>query len=162
MHYPSPSPAKAGPGAGKASGHLSTTPPRTMKNRRSAHATTSPSSWEDRPTSVVEEGSRRSSSPRTPPSPPTRSSSLGAVDVTRASHVQAIHDFDPSIMPSSSQLTHNMYLSFRAAEVIRVHGRDASGWWDGEIAGEEPLRRGWFPSNYVREVDWTDVSVRRR
>lgn len=67
----------------------------------------------------------------------------------------AIHEFDPSIMPSGSTLGHNMYLSFQAGEVIRVHGRDSSGWWDGEIG----LRRGWFPSNYVREFEWDEVSV---
>jgi hypothetical protein len=61
-------------------------------------------------------------------------------------------------MPKGT-LTHNMYLSFRGGEVIRVHGRDPSGWWDGEISNTnaEQTRRGWFPSNYVREVDFDEV-----
>lgn len=64
-------------------------------------------------------------------------------------------------MPTNQSLTHNMYLSFRAGEVIRVHGRDPSGWWDGEVTSQDDdrrIRRGWFPSNYVREVEWEEVS----
>lgn len=62
-------------------------------------------------------------------------------------------------MPSSSALAHNMYLSFNQGEVIRVHGRDRSGWWDGEIPERDGVhsRRGWFPSNYVRELDREEV-----
>ncbi|KAL1410412.1 Ras guanine nucleotide exchange factor bud5 [Vanrija albida] len=107
--------------------------------------------------------SRRPSTPRTPPSPPARTSSLRP-----SSHVQAIHDFDPSIMPTNQSLTHNMYLSFRAGEIIRVHGRDPSGWWDGEVMSPRPedddrrIRRGWFPSNYVREVDVDEQPYPRR
>lgn len=67
-------------------------------------------------------------------------------------------------MPAGASLAHNMYLSFKAGEVIRVHGRDPSGWWDGEVAFEEDgvrkSRRGWFPSNYVRELEWDEVSDR--
>ncbi|WWC58456.1 uncharacterized protein I303_100997 [Kwoniella dejecticola CBS 10117] len=72
-------------------------------------------------------------------------------------HVQAIHDFDPSLLASTSASNSNMYLSFKSGEIIRVHVRDATGWWDGEIS----LRRGWFPSNYVREMGW-DGSFHRR
>jgi len=62
----------------------------------------------------------------------------------------------------------NMYLAFYAGEILRVHVRDATGWWDGEIASvndtgdPEPRkgpRRGWFPSNYVREMGWVWVSL---
>jgi len=102
---------------------------------------------------------RRPSTPGTPSSPPTRTSSLVAgVGVARANYVQAIHDFDPSIMPTGA-LTHNMYLSFKGGEVIRVHGRDPSGWWDGEVSRSGQTHRGWFPSNYVREVDWDEVGT---
>ncbi|WWD09507.1 hypothetical protein V865_007631 [Kwoniella europaea PYCC6329] len=88
-------------------------------------------------------------------------------------HVQAIHDFDPSLLASTSSSNVNMYLSFKAGEIIRVHVRDATGWWDGEISGSarwanegedntmKGLRRGWFPSNYVREMGW-DGSFHRR
>lgn len=54
----------------------------------------------------------------------------------------------------------NMYLKFKAGEVIRVWSKDEKGWWDGEItaAGAEDEgrggpRRGWFPSNYVKEIE---------
>jgi son of sevenless-like protein len=52
--------------------------------------------------------------------------------------VLAMHDYTP-------QSGNATCLSFRAGQVIHVHNRDSSGWWDGEIEG----RRGWFPSNYV-------------
>lgn len=96
-------------------------------------------------------------------------------------HVQAIHDFNPESLPSTSAAAANgqnanMYLSFKAGEIIRVHVRDQTGWWDGEIAvsgetgsqmsikdvesaGTRGPRRGWFPSNYVREMGWNGVSV---
>ena len=65
-----------------------------------------------------------------------------------------------------------MYLTFKAGEIIHVHVRDGTGWWDGEIrmavekgADKEKEtevrggpRRGWFPSNYVREMGWDGVS----
>ena len=85
-------------------------------------------------------------------------------------HVQAIHDFDPSLLASTSTAStnQNMYLTFKAGEIIRVHVRDPTGWWDGEISvglpeKEKPSdrsgpRRGWFPSNYVREMGWDGVS----
>ena|SRR5258707_6511967 len=53
-------------------------------------------------------------------------------------YVLAMHDFVPAA-------TNVQCLSFRAGQVIRVHNRDPTGWWDGELEG----RRGWFPSNYV-------------
>ncbi|KAF8324843.1 uncharacterized protein EI90DRAFT_3074093 [Cantharellus anzutake] len=52
--------------------------------------------------------------------------------------VLAMHDFVP--VAANVQC-----LSFRAGQVVRVHNRDPTGWWDGELEG----RRGWFPSNYV-------------
>lgn len=52
--------------------------------------------------------------------------------------VLAMHDY----APQSGNAT---CLSFRAGQIIQVHNRDSSGWWDGELEG----RRGWFPSNYV-------------
>jgi hypothetical protein len=70
---------------------------------------------------------------------------------------------------TSAAANPNMYLSFKNGEVIRVHARDATGWWDGEIAtsangdgpgseGRAGPRRGWFPSNYVREMGQDGVS----
>jgi son of sevenless len=40
-------------------------------------------------------------------------------------------------------------LSFQAGTLIRVLTQLQSGWWDGCIDGE----RGWFPCNFVTEVD---------
>ena len=85
-------------------------------------------------------------------------------------HVQAIHDFAPSLLASTAATANpGMYLSFKSGEVIRVHVRNVSGWWDGEIAASEVgasteregPRRGWFPSNYVREISH-DGSLHRR
>ena len=53
-------------------------------------------------------------------------------------YVLAMHDYTP-------QSGNATCLAFRAGQVIQVHNRDTSGWWDGELEG----RRGWFPSNYV-------------
>lgn len=84
-------------------------------------------------------------------------------------HVQAIHDFSPASLTSASAAANpGMYLSFKNGEVIRVHARDPTGWWDGEIAtkinddvaseNRTGPRRGWFPSNYVREMGHDGVS----
>jgi son of sevenless-like protein len=54
--------------------------------------------------------------------------------------VRARFDFDASD-PSA--------LSFRAGDLIEVITMLESGWWDGML-GET---RGWFPSNFVEEVD---------
>lgn len=89
-----------------------------------------------------------------------------------ATHVQAIHAFDPAAVPSTSAAAaSNMYLCFKAGEIIKVWSRDEKGWWDGEVTrGEEDAgkgpRRGWFPSNYVRpievEVSPSDSTFERR
>lgn len=39
-------------------------------------------------------------------------------------------------------------LSFKQGDIIQVVSRLDSGWWDGICKGE----RGWFPSNFVREI----------
>jgi son of sevenless-like protein len=54
--------------------------------------------------------------------------------------VRAQFDFDASD-PSA--------LSFKAGDIIEVYTMLESGWWDGMLDG----RRGWFPSNFVEEMD---------
>jgi hypothetical protein len=79
---------------------------------------------------------------------------------------QALHDFDPALLPLHSAGTNinlSMYLPLRAGEVVRVFVKDVKGWWDGEAmvegAGDKARkRRGWFPSNYVRELGSREVS----
>jgi len=56
------------------------------------------------------------------------------------SHVEAKFDFEAQ---DESQL------SFRQGDIIQVISRLSSGWWDGFCNG----KRGWFPSNYVQDVD---------
>jgi hypothetical protein len=75
-------------------------------------------------------------------------------------YVQAIHAFDPANLASTSAAAaSNMYLCFKAGEVIRVWSTDEKGWWDGEVTrdlgdkGEKGPRRGWFPSNYVKPYE---------
>ncbi|KAJ3005153.1 hypothetical protein HKX48_000842 [Thoreauomyces humboldtii] len=53
--------------------------------------------------------------------------------------VQALHDY------TSVEST---CLSFRKGDVLNVHIRDKSGWWDGTLGA----KRGWFPSNYVESI----------
>ncbi|OXG72976.1 cell division control protein 25 [Cryptococcus neoformans var. grubii Br795] len=46
-------------------------------------------------------------------------------------------------------------LSFNEGDIIHVFSRLESGWWDGMLDG----RRGWFPSNYVEEVNENEVTL---
>ncbi|KAF8903143.1 ras guanine nucleotide exchange factor domain-containing protein [Gymnopilus junonius] len=62
-------------------------------------------------------------------------------------YVLALHDYVPP--PQNTTC-----LSFRAGQVIHVLSRDQSGWWDGELEG----RRGWFPSNYVSNMEITSLT----
>jgi len=103
-----------------------------------------------------------------PSSSPLYTQPMPAVTPQRIpTHAQAIHDFDPSLLASTSTASSspNMYLNFKAGEIIRVHVRDGTGWWDGEISSvveaekRDGPRRGWFPSNYVREMGWDGVSL---
>jgi hypothetical protein len=57
-----------------------------------------------------------------------------------SSHVEAKFDFEAQ---DESQL------SFKQGDIIQVISRLSSGWWDGICNG----KRGWFPSNYVQDVD---------
>jgi len=50
--------------------------------------------------------------------------------------VKAKYDYVPD---------HPSGLPFYAGQLIQVHYKDPSGWWDGEVANV----RGWFPSNYL-------------
>lgn len=53
-------------------------------------------------------------------------------------------------------------ISFEVGDVIKSIRRDWTGWWEGEVNG----KRGYFPVNYVREVqieedkteDWEEFS----
>ncbi|KAI8802580.1 ras guanine nucleotide exchange factor domain-containing protein [Cladochytrium replicatum] len=53
--------------------------------------------------------------------------------------VEALHDY---AAPDSSML------SFRKRDILFVHAKDKSGWWDGSCGS----KKGWFPSNYVRSI----------
>lgn len=59
--------------------------------------------------------------------------------------VRALYDYH------SSDSTN---LSFQAGTLIRVLTQLQSGWWDGCIDGE----RGWFPCNFVTEVDGDELA----
>ncbi|CAG8444390.1 17445_t:CDS:10 [Acaulospora morrowiae] len=54
--------------------------------------------------------------------------------------VRALYDFHSTDVSS---------LSFRRDDIIQVLTRLESGWWDGLCNGE----RGWFPSNYVTDLE---------
>lgn len=76
-------------------------------------------------------------SPTTTPLRPLHESLLGPSDIC---FVRAMYPFS-SEEPSS--------LAFVPGDLIRVLTKLDSGWWDGLLHG----RRGWFPSNYVEEVE---------
>jgi hypothetical protein len=59
--------------------------------------------------------------------------------------VRALYDYHS---PDTSNL------SFQAGTLIRVITQLPTGWWDGCIDGE----RGWFPRNFVTEVDIDDLA----
>jgi son of sevenless-like protein len=65
--------------------------------------------------------------------------------------VVALYDFTPAATSTKSYLC----LAFEAGDRIRVHSKDASGWWDGEllIGDSVAVKRGWFPSNFVKDYD---------
>ena len=68
------------------------------------------------------------------------SSSEDETDGPRSFFVQAQYAFSS---------TDNSSLSFAKDDVIEVLTQLPSGWWDGLLG----LRRGWFPSNYVRRIE---------
>jgi hypothetical protein len=68
------------------------------------------------------------------------SSSEDEADGPRSFFVQAQYAFNS---------TDNSSLSFAKDDVIEVLTQLPSGWWDGLLG----LRRGWFPSNYVRRIE---------
>ncbi|SCZ94149.1 BZ3501_MvSof-1269-A2-R1_Chr1-3g01217 [Microbotryum saponariae] len=76
--------------------------------------------------SAMEQATARAGSPST------------VASSSHAEYCRALHDFSPQ-QPSTC-------LAFSKGEVIRIFGKDQSGWWDGELRGT----RGWFPSNYVQ------------
>ncbi|KNC96346.1 uncharacterized protein SPPG_08247 [Spizellomyces punctatus DAOM BR117] len=53
--------------------------------------------------------------------------------------VQALHEYKSSV-PTC--------LSFRKGDILYVHIKDKTGWWDGTLGS----KRGWFPSNYVESI----------
>lgn len=71
--------------------------------------------------------------------------------------VIALYDFTPAPTGTKSYLC----LSFEAGDRIRVHSKDTSGWWDGEllVGDSVAVRRGWFPSNFVKEYEAGEVTV---
>ncbi|XP_005990397.1 rho guanine nucleotide exchange factor 6 isoform X3 [Latimeria chalumnae] len=46
-------------------------------------------------------------------------------------------------------------LSFSKGDIIYVSRVEEGGWWEGTLNG----KKGWFPSNYVREVKSSDKSI---
>jgi len=57
-----------------------------------------------------------------------------------SSHCEAKFDFEAQ---------DDTQLSLKQGDIIQVISRLSSGWWDGICNG----KRGWFPSNYVQDID---------
>lgn len=64
----------------------------------------------------------------------SRNASVGSAPLYE--FVKAKYDYIPD---------HPSGLPFYAGQLIQVHYKDQSGWWDGEVSNI----RGWFPSNYL-------------
>lgn len=45
----------------------------------------------------------------------------------------------------------NFQLTFKKGELITVTQKEDGGWWEG--TSHETGKTGWFPSNYVKEID---------
>lgn len=59
--------------------------------------------------------------------------------------VIALYDF-PGTQPS--------HLPLFLGDTVYVLSKHESGWWDGCVQADGELSRGWFPSNYVRLVNY--------
>ncbi len=57
-----------------------------------------------------------------------------------ATVVKAVYSFKGS---------HNDELNFRKGAIITLTQKEDGGWWEGTLDG----KTGWFPSNYVKEVE---------
>ncbi|XP_038835718.1 rho guanine nucleotide exchange factor 7-like isoform X1 [Salvelinus namaycush] len=53
------------------------------------------------------------------------------------------------------QQTNEDELSFNKGDIISVSRQEDGGWWEGSFNGN----KGWFPSNYVKEVKGSDKPV---
>ena len=45
----------------------------------------------------------------------------------------------------------SLQLTFKKGDLITVTQREDGGWWEG--TSQETGKTGWFPTNYVKEVD---------
>jgi len=70
----------------------------------------------------------------------SRNSNVSSQKTKANSHVKAMFNFEAQ---DDSQL------SFKKGDIIKVIIRLNSGWWDGICNG----KRGWFPSNFVQDID---------
>lgn len=61
---------------------------------------------------------------------------LFTIDSIMLETVRALHDYTAN---------ESSCISFKKDDIIIVHEKDTSGWWDGTLDGS----RGWFPSNFV-------------
>jgi len=50
----------------------------------------------------------------------------------------------------------NDELTFKKGDLITVTQREDGGWWEG--TSQESGKTGWFPTNYVKEVDFGDTT----
>ena len=48
-----------------------------------------------------------------------------------------------------------LQLTFKKGDLITVTQKEDGGWWEG--TSHETGKTGWFPSNYVKEVDDSSV-----
>lgn len=57
--------------------------------------------------------------------------------------VKAIHDYES---------TDSTCMSFKKNDILFIHFKDKTGWWDGTLNGQ----RGWFPSNFMSSIPSDD------
>ncbi|KAM0790332.1 hypothetical protein ACM66B_003217 [Microbotryomycetes sp. NB124-2] len=84
-----------------------------------------------------------------------------AQDVATRVLVRALHSFDAPVSVNGDKRGEKSFsgacLSFKRGQLVTVSHKDSSGWWHGQLESEDG-RSGWFPSNYVEQIDDNETS----
>jgi len=116
--------------ASRSSSSAFATPPEGHSPRHSLHIAPSGTA------STITEDTRTESSSGAAVAPRVHSRNASVGSAPLYEFVKAKYDYIPD---------HPSGLPFYAGQLIQVHYKDQSGWWDGEVSNI----RGWFPSNYL-------------
>jgi len=122
--------SRADSAASRSSSSAFATPPEGHSPRHSLHIGPSGTA------STITDDTRDNSSSGAALAPRIHSRNASVGSAPLYEFVKAKYDYIPD---------HPSGLPFYAGQLIQVHYKDQSGWWDGEVSNI----RGWFPSNYL-------------